>query len=922
MNDNITENDINDILDEDYSTIYIDARKHDWLLYLAYPHLYFLCHEDNSTLALICHENKKTFFSQIFHDIFVEYHNANDFVSTDKRVLDLHVIMQTIFYDNMSPVFLKPTIEKYHEWEQEFTGLKRGRIGISFYDKQHDRYRINDQEIQNFLSIVNVTKCDAIGIDTKKILPNKESNILRLDLSNKISEQDYLMDIISIIAHLDFIITCDIEVACIATVCNVKCWYSEDSHSDNSLIFYRDQIKEIFPNLSFFIDDEFDVLSLRKHFIAAVSNKLTDEEQETYSLFEKNMLANRFAESFHYKRNIITLHPMLGNTYKRICDFYLKRHDYFSALILLGKINRLMPITFNNVHNLAIIWNKMDYHHKMIDVYHQYLMYFIQEGMLKEKNIRMISSFYPLESLIEKLESHITYQFNTLKDNKEKINNLKNAKLLATCYFNDKQYEKASETYENIIKFDNEDSSVWKELALCQRKLQMNGKAIESYKKALSITKDDATLYSEFGTFLGIIEMRDEAVKVLTTGLKYDPNNVHILDSLGATLFNLDRFGESETCLKRALSLEPKNVNVMMNLAAVLTCKAQFENASDLLNLALQLEPDNKTIQTNLGIVLLTLGNYSDGWRYYSPRFEAHEFTTKELKFPVDLWDGDLKKKKHILIWCEQGLGDQLMFASLIPELLRSGMQISMDCDPRLVSALVRSFPRVNVLPKIIDGHLAHQALLFDCHVPNANVAIHLRQDNESFSRQPKTFLKSHPALKQKFKLEISNKNTICIGISWHTKRDRLTGQRTIALSDMLAIFKGLNVCIINLQYGNHENEIHKACLDNDLDILSHTKVDPLKELDNYIALMDACNLVITIDNSTAHFAGALGKPCWVLLPKSPNWRWLLKGEHCNWYNSLRLFRQTIMNDWSEPLNRARHLLHSVLRARMKNSNI
>lgn len=153
-----------------------------------------------------------------------------------------------------------------------------------------------------------------------------------------------------------------------------------------------------------------------------------------------------------------------------------------------------------------------------------------------------------------------------------------------------------------------------------------------------------------------------------------------------------------------------------------------------------------------------------------------------------------------------------------------------------------------------------------------------------------------------KFRLEIQAKKNFIIGISWKTKAKQRSYQANIELHEFMKIFSNYDVSIINLQHGDVEEEINQLELKNNIDFINYKKIDNFNDIDGLASLIDMCDLIITIDNVTAHLSSALGKETWVLLPLNSDYRWGLNSEKSCYYEKARLFRNKTLNDWADVL--------------------
>jgi polysaccharide pyruvyl transferase WcaK-like protein len=295
---------------------------------------------------------------------------------------------------------------------------------------------------------------------------------------------------------------------------------------------------------------------------------------------------------------------------------------------------------------------------------------------------------------------------------------------------------------------------------------------------------------------------------------------------------------------------------------------------------------------------LLSQGKYQEGWEEYEWRLHSPSFTESNPPrvVPFPKWDGSSLTGKTLLINPEQGIGEELMFASCYGEVIAQAERCLIECDPRLSRLFARSFPTATIVPSVgrfedfpwsaslphVDFRISAASLPRFCRNSAGDfpaVSSYLRVDDTQraqWRRVLAAFGKSHS-----------------IGISWVGGRDpRSAKARSIPLAEWQPIFAAVDASFVNLQYGQHAEEIaqfHQAGLGQ-----LHTlpEADALRDPDGFMALIAELDLVISIDNSTVFMAGAVGTPVWILLPSSAEWRWQGAGDRTPWYPHATLHRQ------------------------------
>ena len=258
-----------------------------------------------------------------------------------------------------------------------------------------------------------------------------------------------------------------------------------------------------------------------------------------------------------------------------------------------------------------------------------------------------------------------------------------------------------------------------------------------------------------------------------------------------------------------------------------------------------------------------------------------------------------------ILVWAEQGVGDQITFASMFPDLLQAGAKVFVECDQRVIPLFRRSFPEIQFHPqeniphtKLFDTNINYQ-------VPMGNLGRWFRTNRDNFTKSKQAYLLACPQetknIRERYQ-ELSD-GRMLVGISWKSAgSDRSWSEsRSIPLNNYwIPLLSDRDCYFINLQYGDVKKELELLKSETSLTIYSDQDIHTFEDLDSVASQIAALDLVISVDNTTVHIAGALGKNVWTLLPHIPYWRWLRDVEDTLWYKNMRLFRQNHIGDWSK----------------------
>jgi tetratricopeptide (TPR) repeat protein len=347
------------------------------------------------------------------------------------------------------------------------------------------------------------------------------------------------------------------------------------------------------------------------------------------------------------------------------------------------------------------------------------------------------------------------------------------------------------------------------------------------------------------------------------------------------------------------IDANPDKVDGLRDMSALLMGDGDFIGAQEVLDRAASLGPDNLVLRMLRGLNAFRLGRYQEGLRLYDARWHRDGFD-KPWNVPVPEWDGK-PIDGRLLVYCEQGIGDYVMYALLFPELRRFAKSIVIEVNSRIASLFRRSFPDMRVIDRNglpSDWDPASCA----AKVAMGDIPLLINSDIEDLPNR-EGFLIPEPALalklRKRYQALFPGKRLV--GISWRSgNRDSAT-IRSIDLALWRPIFETPDCAFISLQYGDIKRDIDALRAETGHIVHWDGEIDPMQFLDPFAAQIAAMDLVISVDNSTVHFAGAIGKPCWVLLPVNSDWRWLTERPSSVWYDSLVLFRQQQNLGW-EPI--------------------
>jgi tetratricopeptide (TPR) repeat protein len=468
------------------------------------------------------------------------------------------------------------------------------------------------------------------------------------------------------------------------------------------------------------------------------------------------------------------------------------------------------------------------------------------------------------------------------------------------------------------------------------------------YARALELKPEYAEAWYNLGNLRQAQNKPDkpgklnEAVACYQRAIALKPQLPEAHYNLGNTLHTLDRLDESAASFERALTLRPEYAEAHYNLGCVLEDLGLLDEALRSMARALEIKPDYPQARFGQALAQLRSGDFAIGWHNYESRWQSPDHDTPWRAYSQPVWRGEKLASGRLLLWGEQGIGDEIQFAGLIPEAVRGGNRVTLECDVRLLPLFARSFPEVEVVsgcgpaesqklcvpsklgvpsfrvlcervgdhePQIAATHCEEREIT--AHLPTGSLPGIFRTTEGAFAPTTSPYLHADPVERERFRLRYGDGQRL-IGLAWQTRNQKTGRKRSIGLERFAPLFALAGIRWISLQYGDF-NALKEQAAAANAPLLIDRTVDQFAGIDRFAAQVAAVDQVITIDNSTAHLAGALGLPVWLLLPFSADWRWLETRSDSPWYPTLRLFRQPKLGDWESVLENVQRALAGSL---------
>lgn len=498
--------------------------------------------------------------------------------------------------------------------------------------------------------------------------------------------------------------------------------------------------------------------------------------------------------------------------------------------------------------------------------------------------------------------------------------------------------DNARQLLHDALEIAPDDPELLCDLGRIERKQGLYEDARDNFLTAIHLAPNIPATYVELGDLCLINDQLDEALAFFEQAHQLEPENPSILCGIGnvymkksdyiqaisiyehvidkspgyALAYNnisycYSKLMQYDLALEPALiarELDPQHLPAYINLNHIYYSLGQLDKAYKVLLQGLAVSPNNEKFRWALSWSLLLFKRFDKGWPEYEYRFSSAG-DVKKRQFPFPLWQGELLTGKTIFIAAEQGLGDQIMFSSCLPDLIDRAGHCVLECNAKLTGLFQTSFPQISVIGSQMDDEndvLDRLPPAIDLYTHIGSLPRWLRNNHESFIPS-RAYLKAQPDRIEYWRQKLATLGPgLKIGISWRGGVDKTRGYiRTIPLKNWEPLLSAANCHFINLQYDDCVSELEEIRALYGIDI--HHWPSAIEDYNETAALISTLDIVISVCTSAIHLSGALGQHTWVLVPVSPEWRYLAKGESLPWYQNVKIFRQQKLWEWAPTIN-------------------
>jgi len=430
--------------------------------------------------------------------------------------------------------------------------------------------------------------------------------------------------------------------------------------------------------------------------------------------------------------------------------------------------------------------------------------------------------------------------------------------------------------------------------------LSRPAEALAAYEKAIALRPVFAEAHTGRGNILQAMRRLEEALASHDQAITLKPDFAEAHNNRSIALTYMMRLTEALASCEKAIALTPNYAEAHNNRGNILQDLKCFEEALAAYEKAIALKHDYAVAYNNRAYLLLLMGRLDEGWREHEWRKKKRDEPIASKTYDQPLWLGEENiEGKIIFVWWEQGFGDTIQFCRYAKLLEARGSRVVISVQQPLLALVNSISPTIKVLE--------HDATEFDYHCPLMSLPLAFRTSLNSIPSEPR-YLAADAELRLAWENRLLPKTKPRIGAVWSGSASHGIYNRSMPLETFMALLHP-GADWICLQKEINDNDVAILRQDDRLTFFG----DDLRDFSDTAAVVDLLDLVITIDTSTAHLAGALGKPVWLLLPYNADWRWLLDRNDSPWYPSIRLFRQREIGNWKHVVDDVKTELRTLL---------
>ena len=464
------------------------------------------------------------------------------------------------------------------------------------------------------------------------------------------------------------------------------------------------------------------------------------------------------------------------------------------------------------------------------------------------------------------------------------------------------EFKKSFQSYEKLVFLEKKNKETIYKKKYCHKLIISNN--LEKAKEILNELTEEKDKIDVFyyNALIKIEEKQyNKALEFLDECFKINKNFIVGYIALAIILERQGQFKEAINNLKKVINIEKNNDLALRNLGVIYSHIGKLDEAAIFLKRTIKINPNDYETKFILGQIQLYQKNFADGWKNYESRWLCNNFkgkkflsSKKELK--------NLEYINKVLVWSEQGIGDQIMYGSIFSEFSKICNKLIIRIDKRLI----RLFENKNSNVTFVGENYQVKEDDYDSHLSIVDLGKFFRTNIHQFETTKFPYIDVDNKLSIKIRDNYYNPKKIIVGISWSSKNEDMGKDKSIHLKNLIPILNLEKLTFLDLEYMNSESDKLKICEMLDIKLHKINDIDYFNDIFSVASIINACDIIITCSNLNAHIAGALGKKTFLLLSlgKGRLLNWSSENKDSIWYPSVSVFQQEKFNDWKTPINK------------------
>ena len=483
---------------------------------------------------------------------------------------------------------------------------------------------------------------------------------------------------------------------------------------------------------------------------------------------------------------------------------------------------------------------------------------------------------------------------NIKTKNKVKLSELNNVELLKLIlkFYDDNKFQDVINLGNNINLETEDQYWIYYLRGLSHLKLKNFDKAINDLRQSLQIRPNSSLCFFQLGIAFHHKKDFENAKINYKNAIHNKENYFEAILNLGKLYKDFGNYKSSKECLDRALKINPNSSSAYNYLGALAEARNDFTNAKRYYHKSIILDKANYQPLYNLSLVQLYENRYEIGWKNFESRWKIHYYYDRMLHSNQPLWNPKIGNNCHLTIWPEQGMGDFILYSRFLSNLTFPSKNIVVIIYDKLKPIYDRTFPHINFVTELDTGTI-------DYHAPIGDLAKFYVKSFQDVKARSDVYLSVDKLRSEQIKQSLPNGKKIC-GISWISKNDNIGKNKSMTLEDMKDLLMLPDVTFVDLQYTDTSEERADFKQKYGVDIIKLEEIDNFNDIDGLASLIDACDCVVSVSNTTAHIAGAIGKETYLMLPQGKGrlWYWSKEKQQSIWYKSIKIIEQNKIGHW------------------------